>query len=449
MTAPAISVEVNFDGLIGPTHNYAGLSFGNLASAANAEMVANPREAAKQGLDKMKFMADLGLVQGILPPHQRPHLPSLRALGFSGSDAEIVAKAAKEFPVLLRNVSAAAAMWTANAATVSPGADTADGRLHFTPANLAAMFHRAIEPATTSRVLRAIFADEALFAHHDPLPGGVHFGDEGAANHNRFCNTYDEAGVALFVYGREAFGGGKTPTKFPARQALEASRAIARQHGLGEDRALFVQQNPAVIDAGAFHNDVVAVANRNVFFYHETAYEDPAALQAALGAAAPEIEFHFIEVSAADVPLGDAVTSYLFNSQLVSPPGDGAMTLVLPEEARETESTRVYLEGLTGGNHPINRVEFLDLRQSMRNGGGPACLRLRVVLSEAERAALAGNVLLDEALYERLGAWIEAHYRDRLEPADLADPQLMLESNTALDALTGILDLGAIYDFQR
>ncbi|MCH8863388.1 MAG: N-succinylarginine dihydrolase, partial [Proteobacteria bacterium] len=213
------------------------------------------------------------------------------------------------------------------------------------------------------------------------------------------------------------------------------------------------QQNPAVIDAGAFHNDVVAVANRNVFFYHQAAYEDPAALQAALRAAAPEVDFHFIEVAAADVPLGDAVTSYLFNSQLVSAPagdkGNGGMTLVLPEEARETDSTREYLEGLAGGNHPIDRVEFIDLRQSMRNGGGPACLRLRVVLSAAERAALSGNILLDEALYERLGAWIEAHYRDRLEPADLADPQLMLESNTALDALTGILGLGAIYDFQR
>jgi succinylarginine dihydrolase len=447
-------VEANFDGLIGPTHNYAGLSFGNLASASNAEMTANPREAAKQGLAKMKFMADLGLVQGVLPPHQRPHLPSLRALGFSGSDSEIIARVAGEAPGLLPGVSAAAAMWTANAATVSPGVDTADGRLHFTPANLAAMFHRAIEPATTSRVLRAIFADEARFAHHAPLPGGMHFGDEGAANHNRFCAAYGEAGLALFVYGREVFGQGTAPTIFPARQAREASQALARQHGLRESRALYVQQNPAVIDAGAFHNDVVAVANQGVFFYHQLAYADPAALQAALQAAAPEIDFQFIEVAASDVPIGDAVTSYLFNSQLVSAPAgdqgnDGAMTLILPEEARETASTRAYLEGLAGGDHPIDRIEFLDLRQSMRNGGGPACLRLRVVLSTAERAALSGNVLLDDALYESLTGWVEAHYRDRLAPGDLADPALMLESNSALDELSGILGLGAIYDFQR
>ena len=444
------AVEANFDGLIGPTHNYAGLSFGNLASAANADMEANPKEAALQGLAKMKFMADLGLLQGVLPPHQRPHLPSLRALGFAGSDAEIIAKAAIEAPGILRNVSAAAAMWTANAATVSPSADTADGRTHFTPANLAAMFHRSIEPATTGRVLKAIFADEDHFAHHDALPGGVHFGDEGAANHNRFCTDYGEAGVALFVYGREAFGDGRTSTKFPARQTREASEAIARQHGLGEGRVLYVRQNPAVIDAGAFHNDVVAVANKNVFFYHEQAYEDPTALCTALRAAAPEIDFNFIEVAAADVPITDAVKSYLFNSQLVSAPGeDGAMTLVLPEEAREAASTKGYLEGLAAGDHPIERVEFLDVRQSMRNGGGPACLRLRVVLSEAECAAMGANVLLDAALYETLTDWIERHYRDRLAPEDLADPALMLESNTALDELTGILGLGAIYDFQR
>ena len=27
-----MAYEVNFDGLVGPTHNYAGLSYGNVAS---------------------------------------------------------------------------------------------------------------------------------------------------------------------------------------------------------------------------------------------------------------------------------------------------------------------------------------------------------------------------------------------------------------------------------
>ncbi len=444
------AVEANFDGLIGPTHNYAGLSYGNIASADNALEVANPKEAALQGLRKMQKLAQMGFVQGLLPPHARPHTPTLRRLGFAGNDHEIMAQAANH-PEVLRNVYAAAAMWTANVATISPSADSEDGRLHMTPANLTTMFHRSIEPPTTSRLLRKIFPDEKLFAHHEPLPSGPQFGDEGAANHNRFCNRYDDPGVELFVYGRKGLGGGKTPKVFPGRQALEASQAIARLHRLDPARTLFVQQNPAAIDAGAFHNDVVAVANRNVFFLHQEAFEDPAGLEAQLRGALPDHELHFIVVPASRVPVTDAVKSYLFNSQLLDRPGsDGKeMMLVLPEEARETESTRAYLEELSAGPGPITKTEFLDVRQSMRNGGGPACLRLRVVLNEDELAAVHKGVLPDAALYARLEAWVETHYRDRLLPEDLADPLLMGESYRALDGLTEILELGSLYHFQR
>ena len=58
--------EANFDGLVGPTHNYAGLSVGNVASLNNAKNTSNPKQAAKQGLAKMKALADLGMVQGVL-----------------------------------------------------------------------------------------------------------------------------------------------------------------------------------------------------------------------------------------------------------------------------------------------------------------------------------------------------------------------------------------------
>jgi len=441
--------EANFDGLIGPTHNYAGLSFGNIASAKNAEMTSNPKEAALQGLAKMKRLADLGLMQGVLPPHARPHLPTLRALGFTGSDKNIIETAAREAPEVLRNVYAAAAMWTANATTVAPSADSSDGKLHFTPANLAAMFHRSIEPETTGRVLTAVFSDEERFAHHPALPGGVHFGDEGAANHNRFCNDYGEAGLHLFVYGRKAFAKGSAPEKFPGRQTLEASEAIARLHRLDEGRVHFVQQNPRAIDAGAFHNDVVAVANRNVLFYHQEAFVDPVALQRELQAKAPDIDLHFIEVPAAAVSLKDAVSSYLFNSQLVSLPGEQQMTLILPIEAKENPNTGTYLEGLVKSNYPVGRTEFLDVRQSMRNGGGPACLRLRIVLNEIEVAAMGANVILDDALYKDLVAWVKKHYRDRLTAADLVDPDFASDCLAALDSLSAILKLGSIYEFQR
>ncbi|MDX5300279.1 MAG: N-succinylarginine dihydrolase, partial [Gammaproteobacteria bacterium] len=257
------TVEANFDGLVGPTHNYAGLSWGNVASSGNADLPANPREAARQGLMKMKALADRGFLQGVLPPQERPHIPTLRRLGFAGSEARMLAVAAAD-PVLLAAVSSASCMWTANAATVSPSADTRDGRVHFTPANLNAKFHRSIEHPVTGRILQRIFADARYFAHHKALPLVSQFGDEGAANHTRLCADYAAPGVELFVYGREAFNeSAPRPQRFPARQTREACESIARLHGLQEARVVYAQQHPDAIDAGVFHNDVIAVGNGN------------------------------------------------------------------------------------------------------------------------------------------------------------------------------------------
>ncbi len=442
------AVEINFDGLIGPTHNYGGLSYGNLASSNNANLISNPREAALQGLLKMKTVRNLGLTQGVLPPHQRPHLPTLQKLGFRGGDKEMIMAAMDMAPEVLKNVYAASPMWTANAGTVSPSADTADGRVHFTPANLTAMFHRAIEVETTGKVLKTIFSNEKYFAHHGALPGGAHFGDEGAANHNRFCNEYGNNGFEVFVFGQRALGEGAKPQKFPARQSFEASEAVARLHGLNPSSTCFIQQNPAAIDAGVFHNDVVAVSNRNVFFYHQEAYVEPHEMQTLLKRMAPELNLQFIEVPSSEVPLGDAIKSYLFNSQLISPKGANGMTLILPLEAQEVANTKAYLERLQALDTAIENVKFLDVRQSMRNGGGPACLRLRVVLTKAEQGALGANVILTDALFEELSGWVKTHYRDRLSPDDLGDPDLMDESFRALDELTQVLRLGSIYPFQ-
>lgn len=442
------TLEANFDGLVGPTHNYAGLSWGNLASASNVSGQSNPREAALQGLKKMKALAGLGFCQGVFPPHERPHLPTLRALGFSGSDARVLQQAARDAPTLLAAACSASSMWTANAATVSPSADTGDGRVHFTAANLNAKFHRAIEHPGTTRMLRAIFADEACFAHHNALPPVSQFGDEGAANHTRLCRTYAEPGVEMFVYGRVAFSrGGTEPSRFPARQTREASEAVARLHGLDEGRVVFAQQNPRVIDAGVFHNDVIAVGNGPVLFYHEYAFAEEARVLAELRSKLGDEPLIPIRVPEAAVTVEQAVSSYLFNSQLLSKP-DGTMVLVVPAECRELEAVSRYLDSLVAGANPINEVVVFELQQSMRNGGGPACLRLRVVLTESERRAMNRAVLLDDTLFDTLEAWVREHYRDRLVQADLADPRLLEESRTALDELTRILDLGSIYDFQ-
>lgn len=442
-------MEVNFDGLVGSTHNYAGLSFGNVASENHLGEASNPRRAALQGLEKMRTLAEMGLAQGVLPPHDRPHVPTLRALGFSGRLHKMIEAVWAASPPLLGTVMSASPMWTANAATISPSADTPDGRVHFTPANLTAMPHRSVEAPLTARILKTIFSEEGLFAHHDPLPGHTHFGDEGAANHTRLCEAYGDPGLELFVYGKKAYGEENIqPKDYPARQTLEASEAVARAHGLAPERTLFVQQNPDVIDQGVFHNDVIAVGNQNLLFCHERAFVDQAKVLKDLSKMFGS-GFEVIELSEDEMSVDEVVKSYLFNSQLITVPGQDTMSLIAPAEAEESHRVKAVIDGLIEGQSPIGAVHYLDLRQSMHNGGGPACLRLRVVLNEEERSSIGPRVILDEGLYKDLKDWIETHYREHLAPDDLRDPHLAIESFTALDQLTEILKLGSLYDFQR
>ncbi len=441
--------EFNFDGLVGPTHNYGGLSVGNEASISNVHDVSNPKQAALQGLEKMKRLHELGLGQAVLPPQERPAVDTLRRLGFSGNDHQVIEKAAKLAPDILAACCSASSMWTANAATVSPSADSADGKVHFTPANLVNKFHRSFESHTTAVVLQSIFSDENHFVHHAPLPATDAFGDEGAANHTRLCINFGNPGFQLFAYGKSAFNSAiATPARYPARQTCEASQAIARLHQLDPSKTLFAQQNPAAIDAGVFHNDVIAVGNQNTLLFHEDAFVDTAELRGKFVAAFGKEPIYFIEVKSSQVSVDEAVKSYLFNSQLLTLP-DSSMMLLLPIECQETPSVRNYLQELESQDTPISTIEFIDLRQSMKNGGGPACLRLRVVLTEEQTQATNPVVFFDTDLYGILTQWIEKHYRDRLSTGDLADPTLLDESHRALDELAQILNLGSVYPFQQ
>lgn len=433
------SVEVNFDGLIGPSHNYGGMSDGNLASQKNEGDISNPREAALQGLEKMRLLVKAGFVQGVLPPLERPHLGLLWDAGFQGSDAQMISSAAHVAPGLLKAAYSASSMWAANAATVSPSADTGDKRLHFTPANLSTMLHRSLEHPETTALLAAIFADEDRFAVHAALPAHSDFSDEGAANHVRLCAAHGALGVELFVYGREAH---ETAAGFPARQTKLASESLVRGHGLDAKHAVLVRQSSQAINAGAFHNDVVCVGTLDTLFFHELAFADTdAVLNAIREAAAGLFDLKPVKVPQSEVSLEDAVKSYLFNSQLLQWPGEDRLVLLAPTEVRETPSTRAYCERLVEGNGPIGRVEYVDVRQSMRNGGGPACLRLRVVMTEAEIAACHQDVLLDEAKIDALQAIVKETYRDQLAVEDLADPEFAEECRIARERLLGALNL--------
>jgi succinylarginine dihydrolase len=412
--------EINFDGIIGPSHNYSGLSLGNIASATNRGLVSHPRAAALQGLAKMRHNLRLGLPQGLLLPHRRPDRAWLAELGTS----------VEAVPASLRPAAfSASAMWAANAATVSPAPDCGDGRCHLTVANLRTMAHRSHEWPETLAQLRLAFADESRFAVHPPVPAT--FGDEGAANHMRLTSAHGEPGVEIFVYGLR--GGA-----YPVRQHVEASRAVARLHGLGPDRTLFAAQSEEAIAAGAFHNDVVAVANESVLFAHEQAFEDRSAFHAELRRLLPDVEI--VEVPASAVTLEDAIHSYLFNAQLVTLPA-GGMALILPEEARETPAVWAWLQEMAAGNGPIRQTFVVDVRQSMANGGGPACLRLRVV---AEPETVDPRFLADEAKLDRLAAIVEAQWPERIAPGDLLGPALWADMEGARAALLGELELAEL-----
>ena len=412
--------EINFDGIVGPSHNYAGLSFGNLASTRNAGQVSQPRAAALQGIDKMRANLALGLAQGIFVPHARPNRRWLEALGTTFEKCE---------PTLAAAAMSASAMWAANAATVSPAPDTADRRTHLTVANLRTMPHRSHEWPGTLAQLQLAFGDQTHFAVHDPVPPA--FGDEGAANHMRLTSKHGEVGLELFVYG-------VTGGAFPARQHLQASKAIARLHGLDPARTLFVEQSEAAIAAGAFHNDVVAVANENVLFAHELAFADRSEVIAFCERGLPG--FELVEVPAAEVPIGDAITSYLFNAQLVTPP-DGEMTLVVPTEARETPTVWSWIERHIAGNGPIRRVEVVDVRQSMANGGGPACLRLRVV---ANLETVDPRFLVDDSKLDMMAEVIRRNWPVEIDNADLQKPSLIRDVETARNALLEAVELGEL-----
>lgn len=411
--------EINFDGIIGPSHNYAGLSLGNLASTMHRGEVSCPRAAALQGVDKMRANLALGLVQGVFVPPPRPARAWLADLGTDIERAE---------PEIAANAMSASAMWAANAATVSPAPDTADGRCHLTVANLRTMPHRSHEWVATLAQLELAFAD-AAFAVHGPVPAA--FGDEGAANHMRLTTRHGEPGIELFVYGR-------TGGPFPARQHIEASKAIARRHRLDPSRTLFVEQSEEAIAAGAFHNDVVAVANERVLFAHAKAFANRDATLAAITALMPEVEI--VEVPDAEVPLADAIRSYLFNAQLVTTP-DRAATLIVPEEARETPSVWSWIERHLASNGAIRRVEVVDVRQSMANGGGPACLRLRVA---CDPGLIDPRFLVDEAKLDRIAATIARQWPEEIATDDVQRPSLIETVERARSALLDTLDLGAL-----
>lgn len=431
--------EVNFDGLIGPTHNYGGLSFGNIASQINSNSVSNPRSAALQGLKKMKFLMDRGLIQAVLPPHLRPDINYLRSLGFEGKAKDILAEVSKNNRLLLNQCSSASSMWVANAATITSSNDSSDKKFHLTPANLISHKHRRIESDFNYLLFREMFKDKQYFSVDRPLPSLEEFSDEGAANFIRLSPNHSDSGINIFVYGKslvESYDG-----QFPARQSKEACEEIFKNHKIINNDTFLIQQSLQSINAGVFHNDVISVGNENVFLYHEFAFEGKNIIHELSEKYKNKYdhELILIPVTESELKLEDAVKSYLFNSQLITLKNN-EMMLLSPYECKSSMVASV-VDRIIQDDNPINKIEYFDLKESMKNGGGPACLRLRVLLNDKELKAMHQGVILTDSLYKKLVEWVNNHYRDSLSPENLSDVSLYNESINALSELYKLLNL--------
>lgn len=417
-------VEIQIDRLVGPTHHFGGLGVGNLASQEHAGLVSDPTAAALQGLDKMRLVASLGVPQLVLPPQPRPAFRFLQAVGFSGSDAEILEQAAVETG-LLSAATSCSAMWTANAATATPGID-GNGRTTVTVANLSASLHRSLEAERTQVELEKVLPTSVLL--RQPIPGGAAMRDEGAANHMRLGTDQNQVGVNVFVYGD---GEPKTSVHWP-RQTLAACRAIARSHQLPSENVFFLKQHPHAIDAGAFHNDVVALSHAGVLIHHEYAFADHGDLK--------QIERRYyeltgrelkrVEVAEAEISLADAVRTYLFNSQVVMPDEGHRPVILCPSQVREHAAAR-RMVGEWCRRGLFREAHYMDLHQSMDGGGGPACLRLRVPLTEEELETVPSQYRWSEELDQRLRHAITEYYPSSMKLANMASSERLQQVLTA------------------
>ncbi len=419
-------VEAQVDRIVGPTHHFGGLGVGNVASQHSEGHLSNPAAAAIQGLDKIRMVASVGVPQFVLPPHPRPDFRFLRSLGFTGTDADVLKRSADESPRLLSAAMSCSAMWTANAATVSAAVDNAGGKLTLSVANLVGSVHRAIEPQQTLADLRRCFPKARVVP---AIAGGAALRDEGAANHMRLGSQENRPGLHVFVYGDRQ----PEPNVYWPRQTLECCRAIARIHRLPPENTFYLKQNPAAIDAGAFHNDVVATSHHDMLIFHERAFLDAEETLVSIRRRYRMLynrKLKTIAVTENELSLQRAIATYLFNSQIVDSPDPGSPVIICPTQVEDDEDAESVLmrwkkQGIVG------RYQFAELGQSMSGGGGPACLRLRVPVTERELSDTSTQSRWSQRRHDQLRQLIEKQYPDSLTLSDLANSDFVQQTQHA------------------
>ena len=430
-------VEIQIDGVIGPTHHFGGLGVGNVASQRSQWRTSHPRSAALEGLAKMEQVAALGVPQFFLPPLVRPDWQFLEQHGYRGERSDILKRCSDENPKLLSAAYSSSFMWTANAATTASGLDTRDGCSHAVIANLCASIHRGIEARGRWLQFKSWTEGIPQVEIHHPLKVDTELRDEGAANHMRLCGASGSGtGLHLFVHEPVASLEQNAAPKFRSRQGKRASELVADRLQLPWSRRIFLEQTQRAIDAGVFHNDVIATSHRNLLLCHEDAFVDQPDILNQVSKAFERCvgePLHVIEVRRTDLPLEEAVRTYLFNSQIVSG-SDEAMHLICPQQCFESEATRGLIDGwISDVGNPIQDVAYVPLSESMANGGGPACLRLRWTLPESILDSRLSVWRWTPERGEKLRAWIDRYYSDRLQFEDFQSLEFAEQATVAVN----------------
>jgi len=449
-------VEVQFDGIIGPTHHFGGLGVGNVASLASRAKESYPRAAALEGAAKMDLVASLGIPQFFLPPLVRPNWDFLVRCGLIDSkqrfdrakQVEALRRCAEESPMLLSAAYSSSFMWTANAGTFCPGTDASDGVSRLVLANLSSSLHRGMEAVERYQQFSDLFRGCEKVQVCLPIPAVDPLRDEGAANHMRFAAPHamqSSLGLHVFVHGishhgishhgasnlpEVRHGGGAVDgagtvsslgNSFRSRQSSLASHAVSNFMRLPVGQRIYALQSRKAIDAGVFHNDVIATSNRNLFLYHADAFENGDRIVDEILASYEKLfgePIYSIRINADSIPLNEAVQTYLFNSQIVSLP-NGGMHMVCPAHCEQSSAVRELIGSwVRDARNPICGVNYVHLNESMANGGGPACLRLRMDwptgwLTGSSMPSLA-KYRWDDGASQKIKDWIARFYPERL-----------------------------------
>jgi succinylarginine dihydrolase len=259
----------------------------------------------------------------------------------------------------------------------------------------------------------------------DALPSSQPLRDEGAANHMRLCGSGNNRNRAVHVFVHEpaSESDSLSPLRYVSRQSVVASHHVSRKLTLAEEKCVFIEQSQRAINAGVFHNDVIATSHGNLLLCHELAFTNtPQSIERMSEKYRQVVGEELIceIVTESMLPIEESVRSYLFNSQILSK-SDGSFHLLCPSECGESERVRTVIEGwLASESNPISSVETIGVQESMSNGGGPACLRLRLDVDEEQVSQLEPRWRFTPERHSEIARWIDNYYPARLCIDDLA-----------------------------